>query len=448
MSRYVPPVGPYDPRDPKGFSFDTVVRRWPVILTGVINDVIARQDVLRSDSNLSPQEQAAALDEGTEIIRRVSQIKSEMSRDYKMPEIEQDDGPSVDEFNRQLRELGEDGSWFKAPWLYAECYLYRLLRSYFAQTTYWHQHDPFLAQKNTTFRSSSAAIHKLAETLLDLQSKREELAKDEAALKTLFGEMLHMCLWGNATDLSLLTNMSHADIQKLQSVSKDEQAERAQFILRDDGAKAWEQLRRSRERVDMVLDNAGFELYTDLIFAEFLVSILGVGKVVFHPKAMPWFVSDVTPPDFQQTIAILQNAEEWSTTEQKTENLVALAKVAARFQQRVDEGIFELSVPLATKLGESVAGTEYDETFQELTSHFKGDLNYRKLTGDVKWPVNTTFSEALGPLRGSFPMLSLRTNKADVAVGIAEKVARELDEKGIAWRTSGKYALISFEPQI
>ncbi|CCA76757.1 hypothetical protein PIIN_10745 [Serendipita indica DSM 11827] len=78
---------------------------------------------------------------------------------------------------------------------------------------------------------------------------------------------------------------------------------------------------------------------------------------------------------------------------------------------------------------------------------FKGDLNYRKLTGDVKWPVNTTFSEALGPLRGSFPILSLRTNKADVAVGIAEKIARELDKEGIAWRTSGKYALISFEPQ-
>ncbi len=56
-------------------------------------------------------------------------------------------------------------------------------------------------------------------------------------------------------DLSLLTNMSHADIQKLQTVSKDEQAERAQYILLDDGFKAWEQLRKSHERVDIVLDN-------------------------------------------------------------------------------------------------------------------------------------------------------------------------------------------------
>ncbi len=69
-----------------------------------------------------------------------------------------------------------------------------------------------------------------------------------------------MCLWGNATDLSLLTNMTHEDIQKLQTVSKDEQAERAQFILLDQGESAWEQLRANHERVDIVLDNAGFEV--------------------------------------------------------------------------------------------------------------------------------------------------------------------------------------------
>jgi len=34
--------------------------------------------------------------------------------------IEQDDGPSVDEFNTQLDALGEKANWFKAPWLYAE----------------------------------------------------------------------------------------------------------------------------------------------------------------------------------------------------------------------------------------------------------------------------------------------------------------------------------------
>ena len=66
---------------------------------------------------------------------------------------------------------------------------------------------------------------------------------------------------------------------------------------------------------------------------------------------MSWFVSDVTPPDFQQAITILQKADEWSPAEQQAENSGALAKVAALFQQRVDQGTFELSVPLTTKLG-------------------------------------------------------------------------------------------------
>lgn len=122
-------------------------------------------------------------------------------------------------------------------------------------------------------------------------------------------------------DLSLLTNITHEDIQQLQTVSKREQADRAQFILKDDGPLAWDLLNKARQgrsgvsRVDFILDNGecpriynvsihrelprswirGWlhilleslkikppQLYTDLIFAEFLVTILGIDKVVFQ----------------------------------------------------------------------------------------------------------------------------------------------------------------------
>lgn len=39
----------------------------------------------------------------------------------------------------------------------------------------------------------------LAETMIALDEQKDELQKDETALKTLLGEMMHMCLWGNAT---------------------------------------------------------------------------------------------------------------------------------------------------------------------------------------------------------------------------------------------------------
>lgn len=79
-------------------------------------------------------------------------------------------------------------------------------------------------------------------TLHEVELERNTLASDPEKLGVLFKEMLQMCLWyaavrslsplrliahrGNATDLSLLTNLSHADIQDLQSVGRDAQQKR------------------------------------------------------------------------------------------------------------------------------------------------------------------------------------------------------------------------------
>jgi len=64
-----------------------------------------------------------------------------------------------------------------------------------------------------------------------------------------------------------------------------------------------------------------------------------------------------------------------------------------------------------------------------------------RLTGDVKWPVSTPFSTALGnliPFASVGHLLSLRTNKADVAVGVPQDIADKLDEKDKDWRVNGK----------
>lgn len=63
-----------------------------------------------------------------------------------------------------------------------------------------------------------------------------------------------------------------------------------------------------------------------------------------------------------------------------------------------------------------------------------------RLTGDIQWPASTSFEEAIGPLAGSFPILSLRTNKADVVVGVDQDVADRLDEEeDRKWRYDGRY---------
>lgn len=51
---------------------------------------------------------------------------------------------------------------------------------------------------------------------------------------------------------------------------------------------------------------------------------------------------------------------------------------------------------------------------------------------------NTCSSNGLGPLAGLFPILSLRTSKADVVVGLTEARAKELQAFDPKWRVNGK----------
>lgn len=55
------------------------------------------------------------------------------------------------------------------------------------------------------------------------------------------------------------------------------------------------------------MDNSAYELFTDLCFADFLLTFNLADTVVFHGKAIPWYVSDVTKPDFDSTLYYLEN---------------------------------------------------------------------------------------------------------------------------------------------
>jgi hypothetical protein len=72
---------------------------------------------------------------------------------------------------------------------------------------------------------------------------------------------------------------------------------------------------------------------------------------------------------------------------------------------------------------------------------FKGDLNYRKLLGDLNWEYTTDFLEAL---RGFRPtnLVSLRTLKADLCVGLPIGKAELLKKEDPNWMTTGRFGLI------
>lgn len=45
-------------------------------------------------------------------------------------------------------------------------------------------------------------------------------------------------------------------------------------------------------------ERSGFELYCDLVYADWLIQSGICKEVIFHGKKIPWFVSDVTKFDW------------------------------------------------------------------------------------------------------------------------------------------------------
>ncbi|GAA6008339.1 hypothetical protein JCM11491_004440 [Sporobolomyces phaffii] len=464
MPHWTPPVPVSCASQPHSFAYESTKTRWPKILTGVVDELSKLNSALSRDSTAEGQ---AKLAEGKRVIERLSGLIYEIKTDKPLRPLA-DTGFPHDHaaYNAELAQLGDRqcATWFTAPWLFAECYLYRTLRGVFSETTHWTAFDPFAAQKLATWRSSAASVVELATTLNKLVARGQ--VDNDQELHRDWRVMMETMLWGNATDLSLLTSLTHEQIQQLQSVERGKE-----FLLRDDLDAAWDHVRTLRdERFDIVLDNSGFELFTDLVLADFLVTLTPFcSHVVIHPKLIPWFVSDVQPHDFEILLSTL--ADRAFFPDLATRDFDQLAALVERWRSYVASGKFKLSVPPSLKMGDDANGDDQvrlaefwtspspfsdlpvvaPELLQELQRSklviFKGDLNYRKLVSDAWWDPASSFHDALGPLRGEISLLSLRTLKADTVVGLPQGKAEQLDATDPDWRVSGKYAVVSFSPR-
>lgn len=133
----------------------------------------------------------------------------------------------------------------------------------------------------------------------------------EEAKKLLFIEMTEIALWGNATDLSLLANLTLDDLQSLQGRDAIQKSQRN--IVDNDIEDVWAYLQRTvgqaSRQIDIILDNAGFELFTDVLYATYLLDAGIATSVRLHVKEFPWFVSDVTLPDIESLFYHLDSSE-------------------------------------------------------------------------------------------------------------------------------------------
>ena len=422
------------------FAYKTVTDRLPVILTKAV-DSTSRQIKHLVDSGIVDKDhRLEAEQEMKESIGRLAKLRNEMETNKSFTEIVSD-APDVKIYNQCFndykKQFGSEPKWFESEWLYAECYMYRRVREAFEVTKHIKAFDPFNESKEHALKSSITACEVLAKFVKTIGTK------DKLDVDTQFIRFIEVSLWGNKCDLSL---SGGADSNNFTNPT-DDLVKLRDFIVANQINDLWNYVKKSSDKesfqLSIVLDNSGFELFTDLILAEFL-AISGILKdksvIRWYVKSIPWFVSDVMTKDFHWLLNYLADDSQSHSNDIK--------ELGKKWKNNLETGKWLIvddyywTLPYDYSHMNTISPKLYKSLSESDLILFKGDLNYRKLAGDLNWNFSVPFKTAL---RGFLPtaVCTLRTIKADVVVGIEDKQMLErIKTLPKEWRETGEYAVI------
>ncbi|CAE7233140.1 unnamed protein product [Rhizoctonia solani] len=436
-----PPWPAYRGYHEYSFAHATMGVRLPTILGKAIDDV------WRTVNETAEEDRIVDL---VDCIERMDVLMTDLSQNNKLRFILDDGEGDIPLWNKEIAKYFQGKDFMTAPWLFAEAYKYRRLHECFSTSKYWKDYDVFFRQKCDTFSRSSQAVFELS-TRFATPFAVPDASNAAETTRLMFRELTQVCLWGNSTDLSLLINMTEEDIKKLQSTGGDHLAATEKNILGNDLDKLCDAvLELKGGRIDFVLDNAGFELYCDCVYADFLIQSGLASQVRFHGKRFAWFVSDVTRKDWDWLLNSCVYGNLFPTATE--EEMASLREMGKRWKQYEKEGkwVYEQHAFWCTGFTFWDLHSEAPDLFLHLSKSdlviFKGDLNHRKLTYDCHAPASTPFEESIGPMAsaaGAPRVCSLRTIKSDVVVGLeSNAMAEKLDKEEPGWKISGKYAVV------
>ena len=86
-----------------------------------------------------------------------------------------------------------------------------------------------------------------------------------------------------------------------------------EYLLWDDSERVSTALAKGMRDVSIVVDNAGFELVSDLALADALITSGAAQRVILRVKAHPVFVSDAMDKDCRDTIDAMMKSEDEDT---------------------------------------------------------------------------------------------------------------------------------------
>ncbi|XP_003741958.1 protein-glutamate O-methyltransferase [Galendromus occidentalis] len=397
------------------FAYKTIKDRLPVILTKVIDHLSRRADQIESVYGSESREEVK------QTIGRLSKLRNELQTNKDYISIEDSYSDSVI-WNEQIpRE--ESPRWFEGSWLFAECYFYRRIFEAFQLAKHLERYDYFSEQKQAALTNSMTAIHALTESV-------ETTKIDVETLWT-------VSLWGNKCDLSLSNGQDNS-----QEEDPILQLQKYDCRILHNDIKLVAELVRSKNNLKLavILDNAGFELVTDLILLDHLTSYGHASEIRLYVKMMPWFVSDALTHDVLYVIDTLEASKVPSTA--------ALGRRCKGYLDSKQWTVHERSywtLPYDYSEMKEVDPKLYDELSGADLLVFKGDLNYRKLVGDRAWKVDIDFQQSLLGFRPS-PLVTLRTIKADTVTGLEVGVAEKAASSDPNWMITGEFAVVQYVP--
>ncbi len=303
-------------------------------------------------------------------------------------------------------------SWLDLPFYFAEAYFYRLVLDIIGFSNFMV--DPYLVQKQND-------IHENRALYIDILVRLQHFNKQDPNKDEMIRYLLSNSLWGNRSDLSQLQLDRNQNTDLYQAYTLIDHSDHL-FVL----------LQERVNRIDIVLDNSGIELFTDLVLAEqFLLHDI-CGMVVLHAKTLPTFVSDATFQDIEYLISYLQNIDNQYLREliNQFQKLRTDHRIVVK-----DHHFWNSPLPfyqMPRDLHEEISTSDL--------LIFKGDANYRRIFGDRKIPPEKTSKEFADYLPAK--SLAIRTLKSEIIVGMNMDLVNEMHARDKEWLINGKYGII------
>lgn len=279
-----------------------------------------------------------------------------------------------------------------AKFLESEFFLYHIIK------VKWDKDFPEMKDKDYFFMAKEK----------DWENKKDEyliekinalIYQSSSLKKENLANYLNYMTTGNSHDLSQKKDYIPTDEKEIKYLTSDS--------VRDDVFNFM--VRRKYNRFDILCDNAGVELLSDYLFALYLLQTNTVQVVYMHLKPIPMFVSDATNNDFTYMKQLIKKENEtiyqMVTQYEKERRLIVIHNEGELFSTPYFSECNFIS-DIMRKKSELII--------------LKGDLNYRRLVGDLAWE----YSQSIRPIIRSFidcPILCLRCIKSDLLLGLSQE---------------------------